>query len=74
MVTFMIEEIKSCPFCGFEFDLEDTLDEIYQLRNMNIWMLTCNESKGGCTASVLGDSMIDVVNNWNKRCKFVGSE
>ena len=63
--------IKNCPFCGFDIGTEfnyDSIDILYPVtREKTVWRMGCNESMGGCNASVLGGSPQKAIDNWNKR-------
>jgi hypothetical protein len=67
-IPFVVRELmnilKPCPFCGFVFP-EDLIDCIYP-RSFG-WRAGCNESMGGCTAEVLGETEEEAIQNWNKR-------
>jgi len=62
-------KLKPCPFCGFDFNKLDELDDvIYPVtRSRMVWRVNCLEYAGGCDGSMLGDSSEDAVNNWNNR-------
>jgi hypothetical protein len=70
-------DLKSCPFCGFNLDVNDE-DCIYPVgRPMydletdkpmwRVYNIVCYETGGGCGASVLGDSPEDCIDRWNSR-------
>lgn len=64
--THMIK-LKSCPFCGFEPDPEDN-DCIYPVgHDQTLWNLNCYETGGGCSAHVLGKTIEECVEKWNRR-------
>lgn len=61
--------LKLCPFCGFQPDPED-MDCIYPVdREKTVYSVNCYEVGGGCSASVLGWSIQDAIDNWNRRIK-----
>ncbi len=33
------------------------------------WVITCNDSMGGCDASIHGDSKQETIDKWNRRYK-----
>lgn len=60
-------KLLPCPFCGFRPD-PDEADCIYKVYPWSrVYVLNCYESHGGCSASVLGDSIEEVVKRWNTR-------
>lgn len=64
----MIHDLLPCPFCGCELNNQDPLDTIYPAdRERTIWQVVCQT----CSATLLGDTPIDAVNNWNKRTKLL---
>lgn len=61
------EELKSCPFCKFQPDIDDP-DCIYPInREKTLWSLNCYETGGGCATQVLGSNREEVIEKWNKR-------
>ena len=55
-----------CPFCGFHPNANDD-DCIYPVGRTKLMQIVCYESGGGCGASVLGDSVDEVIRKWNRR-------
>jgi hypothetical protein len=66
-------ELLPCPFCGFKPDI--TYDDCCYpaARDMDdqgnyvLWNINCYETHGGCSAHILGDSIEDCINKWNRR-------
>jgi hypothetical protein len=64
--------IQPCPFCGFDIGIEfnkDSIDILYPVgkTQRTVWKMSCNTSMGGCSASVLGSTPQQAIDNWNKR-------
>lgn len=65
--TIARSEVKPCPFCGFQPSLDDP-DFIYPLVvDRTLWGAHCPTPAGGCSASVLGDSIESALAHWNRR-------
>ena len=65
-----LPKIKSCPFCGHDLNTQDELDTIYPVGHnlsMPVYQIVCQESSGGCDASILGESKEDCIRRWNRR-------
>lgn len=57
-----------CPFCGHDFEHDDPADVIYPGdRAGTYYQVVCQESAGGCSATVHGDSAQAAVVRWNSR-------
>ena len=66
-MTFLLP----CPFCGNELQYQDLDDTVYPSnRDGTIFEIVCNETYGGCSASILGRSEIDCITKWNKRSEY----
>lgn len=65
--------LKLCPFCGNDVQKQyelDSRDTVYPVdREQRVWNVLCGGwyGYGGCSASILGDSAEDAMNNWNRR-------
>jgi hypothetical protein len=61
------EELKACPFCGFQPEMDDP-DFLYPiLTDRTLWGAHCPSPAGGCSASVLGESRDEALVHWNSR-------
>lgn len=61
-------KLKHCPFCGFDDLDSDDPDIIYPMNiEKTLYILVCNESYGGCNASVLGTSIEECIQHWERR-------
>lgn len=57
-----------CPFCGHTFEHDDPRDTVYPAgRSVTFYQLVCQESAGGCGATVYGVDANDAVVRWNMR-------
>jgi len=67
-------KLKPCPFCGHDLNQQDLWHEtVYPIdKQKTIWSVNCAEETGGCSASILGSSGDDAINNWNKRVSTSG--
>lgn len=64
--------IKPCPFCGNDIQKQfdyDNFDTIYPVGKSDLYQIVCGEWYGGCSATMLGSSVEDCINKWNKRKK-----
>ena len=62
--------LKRCPFCKHqpEDDVESLRDSCHPVtREMTLWVMSCNESEGGCGASVYGHDRDTAITAWNTR-------
>lgn len=67
MSLFSDSTIKECPFCGHQPKIDD-LNFAYPLSKLQaVWRAGCDETLGGCTAEVIGNSKEDVIAKWNYR-------
>lgn len=71
------EELLPCPFCGVIPDITDdetihpacrpeydaNLDKLI----FRVYQINCLAIRGGCDASILGDSPKDCITKWNRR-------
>lgn len=62
--------LKDCPFCGYQVSTHDPLDTIYPAgpdRNTDgsykVIQVVCQV----CSATVLGESRQEAIDNWNRR-------
>lgn len=58
---------EPCPFCGFVPDDPDEFCYPIACRTGPLFRAGCCESCGGCSASVLGSTAEEAINNWNRR-------
>lgn len=60
--------LKPCPFCGHNLNTQDPLDTIYPVdREKTVYQIVCNEYSGGCDTTILGGSIVECINKWNRR-------
>lgn len=60
--------LKPCPFCGHQPDEGNLIDSIHSVtRDYTVWEAGCVDNEGGCNAYVLGGTMQEAIDNWNKR-------
>ena len=60
--------LKPCPFCGHQPFEDNLIDSIHPVtRDSTIWEAGCVDNEGGCNAYVLGGTMQEAIDNWNKR-------
>lgn len=60
-------DLKPCPLCGFQPDIEDG-DFLYPAtRNGKVWSANCYEAGGGCSMNVLGSTREEALAKWNTR-------
>ena len=58
--------MKPCPFCGCKVDVDD-LDAVYPVnRERTLWQA----GHYTCSASVLGETLLEAIANWNKRSEL----
>jgi len=67
--------LKPCPFCGFDFYADDSLepsDVAHKVgpRQYHPWQVGCVEEAGGCGAHVLGPTLLAAVEAWNLRTQL----
>ena len=59
----MSEELKPCPFCGYEFAEDDT-NAVYPItKTKDLWACGCEQ----CSAQVVGESETESIQAWNTR-------
>lgn len=72
--AILLDEIIPCPYCGHEIG-DDLSDHLYPVvynekdDKYTLWEMGCNESSGGCTATVLADTPEKALENWSMRAE-----
>lgn len=59
--------LKNCPFCGHDLNNQEAEDTIYPVGRSNVLELVCQEYAGGCGATVVGYTIDECINKWNRR-------